>query len=155
MKYILFLSAFLLFSTSQLNAQEEKLILYGFEQIDSLLTIEERPMAIFIHTDWCRYCKNMQHTTFEDEKVIKKLNEDFYFISFDAEEERTITFRSHPFEFKPNGRNSGVHSLAQALGTIEGELTYPVFVILNPSYEIEFQYNAFLSGKKMREILNK
>lgn len=136
--------------------QSEELIRYEFEQVDSLFAEEERPLVVFIHTDWCRYCKNMEQTTFRKKEVIELLNNDFYFISFDAEKEkRTITFRGYPFEYRSHGRDTGVHTLAEALGTIDGELAYPAFVVLNKDYEIIFQYNQFLDGKKMEKVLSK
>ena len=35
-----------------------------FEEIATLQQLEPRPMVIFIHTDWCRYCQGMKNTTF-------------------------------------------------------------------------------------------
>lgn len=157
MKLFFLLILTLTFGTcDSLFAQTNELIQYDFEQVDSLFSQEERPLAIFIHTDWCRYCKNMEQTTFRKKRVLQALNNDFYFISFDAEkEQRTITFRGYPFTYRPNGRNSGVHTLAEALGTIDGELTYPAFVVLNKNYEIIFQYNEFLDGEKMSWVLSR
>ncbi len=157
MKLLPYLFALLFgYPTQGAFTQSSTLMKYEFEQVDSLFSEEERPLAVFIHTDWCRYCKNMEHTTFQKKEVVDLLNQDFYFISLNAEkEERTINFRGYPFKYRPNGRDLGVHSLAEALGTIDGELTYPAFVVLNKNYEIVFQYNEFIDWKNMSRILNK
>lgn len=136
-------------------SQNEALIGYAFEEVDSLFEAEARPLAVFIHTDWCRFCKNMEQSSLKNEAVKAMLNEGFYFLSLDAEQETAISFRGHSFPFKPNGRSTGVHALAEALGMIDGTLNYPTFVILNTDFEIVFQYSAFLSGKALEHVLRK
>lgn len=117
------------------------------------MAIEQRPVAVFLHTEWCRFCKNMEQTTFQNKQVVELLNERYYFVSFDGEQKESVTFRSHRFQYQPSGRNTGTHELAIALGTINGSLAYPAFVILNPDYEIVFQHNAFLTAKELANIL--
>lgn len=95
----------------------------------------------------------MINTTFQHEQIIKTLNEQFYFIDFNGEEKRSITFQKHTFRFKPSGNNTGVHELAEALGTKDGTLSYPTLCILNQHNEIIFQHNAFLNAKTLKGIL--
>ena len=129
--------------------------LMQFEQIDSLQNVEKRNVIVFIHTDWCKYCKAMKDKTFKNEKVIKAINENFYFVDFNAEEKRKIVFNNVTFDFKPNGNNLGVHELAIELGTINGAISYPTFCVLNYKNEIIFQNNSFLSSKDLMLILEK
>lgn len=128
---------------------------FSFSQVDSLRSIEQRPVAIFLHAEWCKYCKNMEYTTLRNEKVVQLLNDKFYFVPFDGEYRKDIEFRGNTFAFQPNGRRSGTHELARALGTIDGELIYPTLVILNPQDEIVFQYGAYLGTRQMKSILSK
>lgn len=134
---------------SLMNAQHN----WHFEQIDSLLQVEERPVVVFLHTDWCRYCEAMQQKSFSVEEVQAILSEKYYFVPFDAESEEEVLFRGHQFGFEPTGRGTGVHSLAKALGTIEGELAYPSLVVLNAEYEIIFQYAGFMNARSLTKIL--
>ena len=90
---------------------------------------------------------------FANQEVIQQLNEKYYFVSFDGESRKSVLFRGRSFSYQPNGRNSGTHELANALGSMNGQLVYPSFVILNPAYEIIFQHNAFLGAKDMQIIL--
>lgn len=157
MKYLLLFCLSMLLSVSVFGQDVETdglLTQYTFEDLDSLQAIEEKPIAVFMHTNWCKYCENMKQTTFQHEKIVKLLNKKSYFISFDGESKQTILFRGHEFTYKPTGPNSGIHSLAEALGSIEGQLSYPTFVILNSTYEIIFQYNSFMSAKQMKAVLN-
>lgn len=158
--FVLFLviswSYFSACTTSQeLGKVDVALRQYSFYDLDSLQKVEARPLAIFLHTDWCQYCANMKQTTLRNREVIKLLNEQYYFISFDAESETSINFHGQTFKHQPTGRNTGTHELAQALGTVDGSLTYPTFVLLNTKDEIIFQHNAFLDAPSMRTILER
>lgn len=128
---------------------------FMFAEVDSLRSEEPRPLAIFLHAEWCKYCKNMEYTTLRNEKVVQLLNDNFYFIPFDGEYRKEIRFKGHSFNFQPNGRRSGTHELARELGTIDGEMIYPTLVILNPEDEIVFQYGAYLGARQMKSILAK
>lgn len=157
-KHYLFLSLCLLLasgcsSTKKVVLDEIVLASYSFAQLDSLLALEKRPIAVFLHAEWCTFCKNMEQTTFRNKQVIELLNEKFYFISFDGEQKESVSFNQHEFNYQPNGRSSGTHELAVALGTVDGSLVYPTLVILNPQYEIVFQHGAFLGARQMKLIL--
>ena len=86
--FILLFVGFILYPTF-LVAQ---LKLIQFEQLDSLQKVERRTVVIFINTDWCNYCQAMKNTTLKNKKIVDQLNTNFYFISFNAEEKRSIYF---------------------------------------------------------------
>lgn len=153
MRKVLLILVFMI-AGANLFSQSEKLQHYKFVQIDSLFQSEERPIAVFIHTNWCDYCQNMKNTTFKNEQVIKALNTGYYYISFNAETEELIPFRGHNFTFQTRGRKVGTHELAQALGAINGKLSFPTFVVLNRAFEIIFQHDSYLSGRELSVILN-
>lgn len=127
---------------------------YSFSQLDSLQKTENNNIVVFIHTDWCRYCQSMKNTTFKDKRVIKLLNENFWFADLNAEEKQDITFNGYTFKYKPTGNDTGTHELAEQLGKIKGKVSYPTLCILNPDNEIIFQYNQFLSSADLLKVLN-
>lgn len=151
LKYIFInIAGMLLFSytgTAQLKA-------YSFEQVGELQKKLKRNIVVFIYTDWCQYCKAMKSSTLGNEQVVRKLSEQFYFVSLDGEEKRDILFNNHLFKYKPNGANTGVHELAEALGSIRGKLAYPALVLLNSKYEIVFQYSGLLNAKSLHTVLD-
>lgn len=125
----------------------------SFEEIDSLQQIQKRKIIVFIHTDWCQFCQRMKAATFKNQEIIQKLNSDFYFIDFNAEEKRDIIFNNHTFKYQPSGNNVGVHELALQLGTQNNQIVYPVFCVLNEKYETIFQYSNYLSTKDFKILL--
>ncbi len=126
---------------------------YTFAELDSIQKNDPKFMVVFIHTDWCKYCQAMMNTTLKDGQVISKLNEYFLFTSLNAEHKSDIIFNSQTWKFIPNGNNSGTQELANALGTINGKLSYPTICILNDQYEIIFQHDSFMDAKNLLEVL--
>ncbi|MFD0862980.1 thioredoxin family protein [Sungkyunkwania multivorans] len=128
---------------------------YSFEEVEELMVSAPKTMIVFIHTDWCKYCKAMQKSTFSNTEVIRQLNENFYFVSFDAESRAPVRFQNRTFDYVPNGPNSGLHDLAWHLGEIDGQIAYPTLSVLNSNFEIIFQYDSFIRPKKMLRLLDR
>lgn len=128
---------------------------YSFEEAEELTKSKPKPVVIFIHTSWCNYCKMMENSTFKNPEIINLLNNDFYFISLDAESKEEIHFNNHTFKFKPKGQNTGIHELATALATIDSQVIYPTITILESDLTILFQKHSFLNAKALLTILEK
>jgi thioredoxin-related protein len=125
---------------------------YKFEQLDSLQKVKKN-VVIFIHTDWCKYCQAMKQTTFKTDNIISKLNTDFYFVELNAEEKRHIYFKEHAFKYLPTGKDTGIHELAEQLGTVDGKISYPTICVLNANNEIIYQHAQFINSQDLLEIL--
>jgi thioredoxin-related protein len=147
--------AIVLFLFSVIPSGFAQLKTYSFEQIDSLQRDKNRKIIVFIHTDWCKYCQAMKNSTFKNKEVIKSLNENFYFVTLNAEEKHTITFNSRKFVFKTNGNTTGIHELAYELATINNQTTYPTICILTAQNEIVFQESNYLPTKEFLMVLKK
>lgn len=128
---------------------------HTFEEAEKLSKENPRPYVVFIHTSWCNYCKMMENSTFKNQEIITILNDNFYFISFDAESKDGIHFNNHTFQFIPKGQNTGIHELATELATINSQVVYPTVTILKSDFSIIFQKHSFLSGKELTAILTK
>ena len=127
---------------------------YQFVQIDSLQKIEPRPVFVFIHTTWCKYCAAMEQTTFKDKAIIGVLNKKYYCIFLNAETKQDIFFNNHLFRYKATGNNTGSHELAEQLAFVNGQIAFPTICILNPKTEIIFQQSNYLSSADLKQILN-
>lgn len=147
---LLFLLYFVL-ATGQSYAQVKT---YRFEQVDSLLKKEARPVMVFIHTDWCRFCQTMKATTFKNDAIIRELNTKFYVVYLNAEERRSIRFNGNIFKYKPTGVNTGINELAEQLANSDGKISYPTLCFLNRKLEIVFQYTQFAGPKELARMLS-
>jgi hypothetical protein len=83
------------------------------------------------------------------------LKQNFYFIFLDAEEKRDIVFSGRRFKFKPAGIQTGIHELAEQLGTINGQIAYPSLSFLNERNEIIYQQDGFLKPDVLAFLLKR
>jgi len=128
---------------------------HTFEEAEKLSKENPKPFVVFIHTDWCQYCKMMENSTFKNPEIIAILNNNFYFISLDAESKNDIHFNNHTFQFIPKGQNTGIHELATSLATIDSQVVYPTVTILQTDFSIVFQKHSFINSKDLIIILEK
>lgn len=152
MKNILFLILVFFWAIPSSFAQLKS---YSFEEAEQLSKENPKPIVVFIHTSWCKYCKMMENSTFKNQEVIRLLNDNFYFVSFDAETKNAITFNNYSFKFKPTGQNIGIHELATALATIDNNVVYPTIAILDANFSILYQKQSYLKASTLFSILEK
>ena len=107
---------------------------YTLEEAIQANKKSEKKFFIDIYTDWCGWCKVMDKKTFQDPAVIKYLNENFYAVKFNAEQQESINFKGKEYEFMPGGRR-GIHKLAYTL--LDRQASYPSFVVLNTNLDRE------------------
>lgn len=135
------------------NTHAQPLHTYTFSATDSLQQQVPRNILVFIHTDWCRFCRAMMDKTLRNPAVADILNQDYYFIPFHAEEKSPVLFKGRFYQYQGTGPGTGTHELAEKLGRISGKVSYPTICILSPEQEILFQYDQFLSAEKMILLL--
>ena len=141
-----------LIATSLMGTAQDRLREMPIEQLDLVYEVQQKPVVVFLHTEWCTFCKTMENTTFKNSAVIDRLNSDYFFVSFDAETSETIEFFGMTFEPETRGR-SVVSSLARSLATFDGKVSYPSTVVLNTNGEIIFQQAGFIDASAMDTIL--
>ena len=147
--FILFCAWFGLYSV---GVEAQTLQWTSFENLNDSLRKERRPLLIFIHTDWCKYCKMMEVKTFTNPELVKILNREFYCLDLNAEEARTIPFLNRKYKFKATGVNTGVHELAELLGTEKGRLTYPTTVFFDQNLQLLSRVAGALDAKQLQQI---
>ncbi|MCL7752170.1 DUF255 domain-containing protein [Polaribacter sp. Z022] len=139
--------------TVQSQSDKEILKIFSFEEVEILQKQNAKPILVYIYTDWCKFCFGMNKNTFSDRKVIKNLNDKFYFIKLNAENKKDITFLNKTFTYKPSGINTGIHELTNELASIKNNVSYPTITKLNQNFEIEFQKVGFINSKNLLQFI--
>lgn len=153
MKKIIFVVLLFYCITVQSQSDKETLKIFSFEEVEILQKQNPKPILVYIYTDWCKFCFGMNKNTFSDRRVIKNLNDKFYFIKLDAENKKDITFLNKTFTYKPSGINTGIHELASELASIKNNVSYPTITKLNQNFEIEFQKVGFINSKNLLQFI--
>ncbi len=125
---------------------------YSFEEVDTVLV--KKPIVVFLHTNWCKHCKAMQKETFTNTLVIKELNDNYYYIPFNAESKEPITFKGKTYNYKATNAKRGIHALAEDIGIYLKRVKYPSLIVLNKNKEIVHSYRSKLRPKGLLRLLN-
>jgi thioredoxin-related protein len=112
---------------------------------------EPRKILIDVYTDWCGWCKRMDQTTFKDPTIVKYVNETYYAVKFDAEQQKDIDFKGKKYEFvRAGGR--GYHELAAEW--LNNRMGYPTMVFLDEEMNVIQPIPGFLQADKFDVILH-
>ncbi|GEO21949.1 hypothetical protein CQA01_24830 [Cyclobacterium qasimii] len=120
------------------------------EHLGDSLRANPKPLMVFIHTDWCKYCKMQENITFKDQEVIDLLTEKFYCLKIDAEDERTLTFMGRDYDPASVG---DFHPLARMLGMEHGKLLFPTTVFYFPSTQTFQRFQGFQREKDLKRFI--
>ena len=140
-----------IFLANQIQARVKPVM---FEQIEALQKEDEKLVMVLIETDWCKYCQSMRYAMKNDKRLSMILEGNFYTVFLNAESKNDIKFAGKQFSYKPAGVNTGVHKLAEQLGSLNGQLSFPTLCFLNKQNEIVYQYSGFLDTPSLLKVLN-
>jgi thioredoxin-related protein len=127
----------------------------NFKSAAVAMHIQDKPMVVFLHTDWCPYYHAMENTTLTDAAIIKLLNNSFYYIPCNAESCDNATLNSKIFKFRPSGKNKGLHEMATPPTFYQNKPTFPSLFVINSDFEIIYETSGFIDAAQLRQILEK
>lgn len=112
---------------------------------------EKRKIFVDVYTTWCGWCKHMDSTTFVSGSVAKYLNDHYYPVKFNAEQQSDIVFKDKTYHFKKSG-NRGHHELAAEW--LNNRLTFPTVVFLDENMTLIQPLAGYQDATKMEAIIN-
>lgn len=112
---------------------------------------EKRKIFVDVITPWCGWCKHMDSTTFVSGAVAKYLNDHYYPVKFNAEQQNDIVFKDKTYRFKKSG-NRGYHELAAEW--LNNRLTFPTVVFLDENMSLIQSLSGYQDATKMEAIIN-
>ncbi|MEQ8358256.1 MAG: DUF255 domain-containing protein [Cytophagales bacterium] len=112
----------------------------SYEQVLEASKKEPKKVFVDVYTDWCGWCKRMDQTTFQNEKVINILKEDFYAVKLDAESDET---------FVQNGKEMTYRQLARSYKATG----YPTTVYLNEDLSVIQAVPGYQKAESLEMIL--
>ena len=144
----------LLITVGRLQGQEVNWL--SFNQLDSALAVEPRPVFLDFYTSWCTFCRKMDKEVFVKPEVAQKLNQDYYAVKMDAETREVISFDGQRWSNQQaTDKRDGIHDLAMLLASQKGEFAPPTMLFLNKDFEVEARYFEYLSSKTLLKYLKR
>jgi thioredoxin-related protein len=121
----------------------------SIDELQAKMRQAPRKVYIDMYTDWCGWCKKMDATTFQNQNVIKYMNEKYYCVKFNAERKDTIRFMGKYYYFDPNVRASTLAS-----EWVQGkQLSYPTAVFMEEFFRNPVPVPGYQDVKLMEMIL--
>ncbi len=102
-----------------------------WEDVQQASQTEKRKVIVDVYTSWCAWCKRMDQQTFNHEKIIDYVNENYYCIKFNAEHRENIQFNGQVFRFNKTRKH---HTLASKI--LRGRMSYPSTVFLDENLQV-------------------
>jgi uncharacterized protein YyaL (SSP411 family) len=123
---------------------------YSIEEAMAMTQKEPRKIVIDVFTTWCKWCKVMDTATFHNPVVARYLNDKFYPVKFDAEQQNDVVFQGKTYKFINNG-SRGYHELAAAL--LNGNLGYPSIVFLDEKGQMIQPMQGYIKAREFDQII--
>ena len=147
----------LLLTISLSQAQEpvkQEINWISFEELNKALEVDPKPVLLFFHTEWCGYCKKMLRETFNEPRVIEKINADYYAVQFDAESVEAVNFDGLTFHNHSKQKRTGkYHELAKLLLGQPKSYVFPTLLLFNQDFKLKNRQAKYLSIKEILNIL--
>ena len=114
----------------------------------------DKPILVYMKTDWCSVCKIQIHQIKKDSELKKLLNENVHFIIFDTEKSKEkIEFFGKTYRYISNG-NSGIHELALALARNQKPI-YPTWILIGNNSQVLFYQEGLIENKILKLLMEK
>ncbi|MDF2518323.1 MAG: hypothetical protein K0R59_3619 [Sphingobacterium sp.] len=132
---------------------QERINWVSFEQLDSLLAGAPRETLIFIHTDWCSYCRKMEREIFTKQDLATTINKRYYAVKLDAESVQQISFDQSLWKAKSSRKRTGqYHPLALQL--LQGkQMVFPSILRFDSGFRLKNIQQKYLNSKELNDFL--
>ncbi len=128
----------------------------NFSQLSDSLIVKPKKVFVDFYANWCSVCKEMDRTTFRDDRVIKILNDQYYAVRMDVESKDTIVFGNQIFVNKRQKRINPIHEIALTLGSRSNQpFSLPVLITFDDSFTATARYFQFIDANAMVDVLLK
>ncbi len=148
---LIFPAFLLFFAAHSIEAQESRINWMTIEEAEARVKQEPKKIFVDIYTDWCSWCKRMESETFAHPVIADYLNENFYPVKLNAEQEEPIVFRGVEYiNENPGGRRSA-HNFAAAI--LQGRMGYPSVAFFDEELNLIYALSGFRPPKSMEPVL--
>ncbi len=126
--------------------EEKKINWISFKEAFELNQKSPRKILIDVYTGWCGWCKVMDQKTFTQPAIIDYVNEHYYAVKLDAEQNADITVGGQTFR-----KQGGSHELA--INLLQGKMSYPSTVFMNEKMAVIQPIAGYLEARTFHQII--
>lgn len=134
--------------TSFTEVNKEKINWITLSELDSAYKKNPKPVLIDIYTSWCGWCKEMDRTTYKNDKLASYVNTKYYAVKFDAESRTTLTFNGKQYKYNAKYKTNDL-----AIYLTGGQLSYPTTVFMSGTNAQPAPLPGYMKPKQMEAPL--
>ena len=127
---------------------KEKVNWITVEELNEQYAKNPKPILIDIYTDWCGWCKEMDRTTYTNEKLASYVNTKYYAVKFNAESRNILTFNGKQYKFNQQYKTNEL-----AIYLTGGQLSYPTTVFMSGINTQPASLPGYMKPKQMEAPL--
>lgn len=127
---------------------KEKINWISIADLNEAYANNPKPILVDLYTDWCGWCKVMDHNTYSNEKVAAYINEHYYAVKYNAESLDSLKFNNKIFKYSEEYRSNEL-----ALYLTFGRLEFPTTVFLPTINARPAPLSGYLKPKEMEAPL--
>lgn len=127
----------------------------SFEEAQEAMKKEPKKLFVDVYTHWCGPCKMLDRKTFSNPKFAQYVNENYYAVKFNAQNEDDIIFAGNTYS-NPNydpkkgqNRRNATHQLSSALQV----RAFPTMIVLNEKLQIMKAIRGYKTPQQLKPIL--
>lgn len=113
---------------------------------------QPKPSIIYLHTTWCRYCRMMEKTTFQNLEPKDWVSKHAYWILVDAEDKNSWQYQGKTYAYRPTGIGSGRHSWTE-LWVDKEHQAFPVLIFLDEHSHILYRHSGYLTAEEFLRLV--
>jgi len=107
-----------------------------------------RPILVDVYTSWCGWCKVMDRETYNQEAVVKYINEHYYAVKLNAESKDSLEWDGKKYGYKTEYKSNEL-----AVYFLYGQMSYPTTVFLSAVNAQPAPLAGFLKPKELESPL--
>ena len=138
----------LLFTTVQANAQ------ISFDSLQKAMKIQPRYILMNVHSEYCLYCMMQKKRIENDKDLLKKLNNDVYFVQWKLESQPNFVFNNTSFTKSGNNRYAGTAFLNKYAKDPHNPVAFPAWLVFDQDYKVIYHYFGLLPNSSITKMID-
>ncbi|MCZ2101193.1 MAG: DUF255 domain-containing protein [Chitinophagales bacterium] len=122
----------------------------SWDAVDEYIQKGDKKFMIYICYGGCKWCRQMEDSTFSDSKIAQFVNSNFIPLRLNASSKEKIVINDKTYAAKQQGN----HEFSElAIRLLNGNMTFPSIVFMDEQFDKITSYNQFIEQDNFRMLL--